>query len=221
MNRSAGQKHSRYRTPEPFAQLTLALFGSIALTAASLAARRTLDRLIAEHLKHGGKENGRLAVSYAQLAIHAGVQEREIAGALAELVDLGLVIISRRGQRPNGAAKTRPNLYRLTFLPDYEGGWPSDEWQRYDASIGTVSKAWSVALARAKRIAHAARKRRQDGKPPLRSEAEADATIAPVESVLKHLGKGNKIGRPGNKQTRAALVEHNHFPRDESPPTTV
>ena len=31
-------EHSRYRTPEPFAQLTLALFGSIALTAASLAA---------------------------------------------------------------------------------------------------------------------------------------------------------------------------------------
>ena len=164
------------------------------------------------------KENGRLAVSYAQLAIHAGVQEREIAGALAELVDLGLVVINRRGQRPNGRAKTRPNLYRLTFFPDYEGGWPTDEWQRFDPSQGTDGKAWSAALARAKRIAHAARKRRKDGKPPLRSEAEADGTIAPVEIALEDLGKGKKIGRPGNKQTRAALVEQSRFPRYDSYP---
>jgi hypothetical protein len=39
---------------------------------------------------------------------------------LAELVDLGLVVIAH-GRRAKGAAMARPNLYRLTFLPDHEG----------------------------------------------------------------------------------------------------
>jgi hypothetical protein len=119
-----------------------------------------------------------------------------------------------------GATKTPPNFYRLTFLPDHEGGWPSDEWRRFESSD---PKAWAVALARAKDIARAARKRRMGGK-PFRSEEEADAANAPAKRRLKRIGK-ERINGPGNKQTRAALNEANgrndsskiHFAqRDES-----
>src|SRR5208283_4123800 len=149
----------------------------------------------------------KLAVSYIQLAAHTGVRKQEIASALAELVDLGLIVIAH-GRRPEGAAKTRPNLYRLTFLPDFEGVWPSEEWRRFEPSKGAGPIAWRAALARAKDIAHAARKRRLSGK-PFRTDEEAHAAIAAAEILLKRLGKDKRIGHLGNKQTRAALNEVN------------
>jgi hypothetical protein len=165
-------------------------------------------RLIAEHLKHGGAENGRLRVSYKQFAVWTGVKESEIAGALAELVDLGFVEILH-GWRPAGAAKWRPNAYRLTFLPDHEDAAPTNEWKRWEPSKGVDAKAWREALARAKAAARAARVRhRSRGRGSFRSEKEAAAAAAPAEALLKRLGK-ERVGRPGNKQTRAALNEHN------------
>jgi len=139
---------------------------------------------------------------------------------LAELVDLGHLVIAH-GRRPKGSAKTRPNFYRITFLPDHKGVWPSEEWRRFEPSEGADYKAWAAALVRAKVVARAARKRRVCGKPPFRSEEEADAAVAPAELVLKRVGKDKRIGRPGNKQTRAALNEVSsrgiHFPgRDGS-----
>jgi hypothetical protein len=220
MNRRiTADKYTRYETPRPYVQLSLELLGSVSMAALSLAASRVLFRLITEHLTNAGKENGKLAVSYRQLATYAGVHEKQIASALAELVDLGLVVVVQ-GRRPKGATKTPPNFYRLTFLPDHEGGWPSDEWRRFESSD---PKAWAVALARAKDIARAARKRRMGGK-PFRSEEEADAANAPAKRRLKRIGK-ERINGPGNKQTRAALNEANgrndsskiHFAqRDES-----
>ena len=132
MNRRiTADKYTRYETPRPYVQLSLELLGSVSMAALSLAASRVLFRLITEHLTNAGKENGKLAVSYRQLATYAGVHEKQIASALAELVDLGLVVVVQ-GRRPKGATKTPPNFYRLTFLPDHEGGWPSDEWRRFE-----------------------------------------------------------------------------------------
>ncbi|MGO9430253.1 hypothetical protein [Rhodoblastus sp.] len=112
--RRPNEKHSRYEAPPPYVQFPLELVESVALAALSLAASRVLFRLIAEHLRNAGKENGKLAVPYRQLATYAGVHQKEIAAALAELVDLGLLVIVQ-GRRPKGAAMARPNLYRLTF----------------------------------------------------------------------------------------------------------
>jgi len=213
--RKTGRRYE-YEAPAPYFQFPLELIGSVALAALSLGARRVLDRLIIEHLGNAGKHNGKLAVSYVQLAAHAGVQKKEIAAALAELVDLGLIVIAH-GRRPKGVAKTRPNFYRLTFLPDHEGVWPSEEWRRFEPSEGAGPIAWRAALVRAKDIAHAARKRRVGGKRPFRSDEEADEAIKPAQIMLKRLGKDKRIGHPGNKQTRAALNEVNgrrsHFLR--------
>jgi len=201
----------RYEAPTPYFQFPLELIGSVALAALSLGARRVLDRLIIEQLSTWGtlgSTNGKLAVSYIQLAAHTGVRKQEIASALAELVDLGLIVIAH-GRRPKGAAKTRPNFYRLTFLPDHEGVWPSEEWRRFEPSEGAGPIAWQAALARAKDIARAAHKRRLRTGRPFRTEEETDAAIKPPAILLKRLGKDKRIGHPGNKQTRAALNEVN------------
>jgi hypothetical protein len=205
------RSRSRHAIERPFVGLPLSLVGGVSVNALSLTAVRVLMRLIAEHLTHGGAENGRLRVSYKQFAVRAGVKESEIAGALAELVDLGFVEIVH-GWRPAGAAKLRPNIYRLTFLPDYEYAAPTNEWKRLEPSKGADDKAWREALARAKTVARAARvRRRQSGKGSFRSE-EAAAAAEPSEALLKRVGK-EKVGRPGNKQTRAALNEHNNSKR--------
>jgi hypothetical protein len=202
------RRRSRHEIEPPWVGLPLSLVGGVALNALSLTAVRVLMRLIAEHLNHGGAENGRLRVSYRQLAIWAGVKESEIAGALAVLVDLGFVEIAH-GWRPAGAAKWRPNAYRLTFVPDYEGAAPTNEWKRWEPSKGAEAKAWQEALARAKAAARAARMGRGSGKGSFRSEVAAEAAAQPAEALLKRLGK-EKAGRPGNSQTRAALNEHNN-----------
>jgi len=210
----------RYEAPTPYFQFPLELIGSVAMAALSLGARRVLDRLIIEHLGNAGRHNGKLAVSYSQLETHARVHRKEVAAALAELVDVGLIVIVH-GRRPKGSAKTRPNFYRLTFLPDHEGIWPSEEWRRFEPSEGAGPEAWRAALTRAKDIAHAARKRRLRTGRPFRTEQEADAATKPAEILLKRVGKDKRIGHPGNKQTRAALNEVNgrrsHFPQGDDP----
>jgi len=71
--RRPNEKNTRYEPPPPYVQLPLELVENVALAALSLAATRVLFRLIAEHLRNAGKENGKLAVSYTQLAAHARV----------------------------------------------------------------------------------------------------------------------------------------------------
>jgi hypothetical protein len=92
--RHSGQRVSRHECEQPFAQLPLSLLGGVVLNALSITARRVLDRLIAEHLKHGGRDNGRLHVSYRQLAQWTRANDGNIPPALAELVDLGLLVIT-------------------------------------------------------------------------------------------------------------------------------
>jgi hypothetical protein len=103
------------------------LLKSPAWGAASLPARRILDRLEVEHISHHGKCNGDLQVSYAQLAA-GGVRRRSIPGAVRDLRRLGLLkvrvsTVLRVGQiRP-------PNLYELTYLETPAGG-PTNDWRK-------------------------------------------------------------------------------------------
>ncbi len=54
-----------------------------------------------------------------------------------------------------------------------------------------------------------ARARKAQGKLAFRTDAEIAATIEPAEAALRKTGKDKKVGRPGNKHTRAALNEVN------------
>lgn len=95
---------------------------------------RILERLEVEHMRHAGKENGGLCVSYAQF-VASGVSRRAIRPAIAAGERLGLlcVTVAGDGVRPARAKATAdhiepPNVYRLTYLPERGKRAPSDEW---------------------------------------------------------------------------------------------
>jgi hypothetical protein len=97
-----------------FVMLELDLLASPAWGGQSINCRRLIDRLMIEHLRHAGTENGELKVSYDQL-VAVGIHRKFIKATLAEAVDCGLLEIE--GGQYRGAARTTPSKYRLTFLP--------------------------------------------------------------------------------------------------------
>lgn len=90
-----------------------------------LAARRVLDFLELEHLKHGGAENGHLHAPYAQLRLF-GISGRDIKPAFSMLEAFGLIERTDERQRLGG----RPNAarYRLTWLATSDGGAPTHDY---------------------------------------------------------------------------------------------
>src|SRR5215207_11211757 len=77
-------------------------------------ARRVLDRLELEHMRHGGAENGSLPCTYADFE-RAGIRRASVALAIRQCVVLGYVQVTTQGYR--GAQGFRqPSLYRLTYI---------------------------------------------------------------------------------------------------------
>jgi hypothetical protein len=102
---------------------------SLAFRALSFPARRALDFIIREHLRHGGSENGRLVAPHRQLETDACISKRDTANALRELEQFGLVECVERGFRLGG--RDTPSRYRLTFLPTQDGRLPTNDWRRF------------------------------------------------------------------------------------------
>jgi|FEC22Drversion2_1045045.scaffolds.fasta_scaffold02218_5 hypothetical protein len=92
------------------------------------AARRALDRLELEHMRHGGADNGRLPCTHSDFA-RAGIRRASVALAIRQCVHLGFVKVSEVGGRSISKFR-RPNLYRLTYVfgsgrsPD-----PTHDWR--------------------------------------------------------------------------------------------
>jgi hypothetical protein len=105
----------------------LCLIESPAMAELTLAAHRLLLRLEIELLKHAGKDNGALIVTYNDFE-QFGIRRKSVASAIRLLVKVGLVTITDRGWR--AAEHGRPAKYRLTYLPAY-GKPPTDEWEAY------------------------------------------------------------------------------------------
>jgi hypothetical protein len=78
----------------------------------SINARRILEHLLIMNIGLWSEQNGKLRVSVREFAKH-GVGRRFTAGAVKELINAGLLAVTkgkaRGSQRP-------PNFYRLTFL---------------------------------------------------------------------------------------------------------
>ena len=110
-----------------FVKRRLCLIESAAMAELTLAAHRVLLRLEIELLRHGGKNNGKLIVTYNDF-VAFGMDRSTIAPAIRLLVHVGLVQITDRGWR--AADHGRPANYRLTYLPAY-GKPPTDEWEAY------------------------------------------------------------------------------------------
>jgi hypothetical protein len=92
---------------------TLELYTSIVWQALDRDAFRVLTRLELEHMRHAGKENGQLRVTYDQFG-QTGIQRKNIRRTLDWLCALGLLCVTHRGTFAVGG--DNPNEYRLTYL---------------------------------------------------------------------------------------------------------
>ncbi len=108
----------------------------------SLSARKVLDRVEIELAHHGGRDNGRLPVTYDDFANY-GVHRHSIRPAINELVALGFLEITRAGRAGNAEFR-ESNLFRLTYRPSK--GAPADgshEWKaiKSDEEAERLAKA--------------------------------------------------------------------------------
>jgi hypothetical protein len=110
---------------------------SAAMAQLTLAAHRILLRLEIELLTHGGKNNGKLIVTYDDFE-QFGIRRKSIAPAIRMLVAVGLIEITRPGWRL--ATHGRPAQYRLTYLEAF-GKPPTDEWKAYAPAPSHQQKA--------------------------------------------------------------------------------
>jgi hypothetical protein len=120
-------KHRKSSITGQWAALTIDMLESPAYRALSLSALRILARLQIELANHGGKDNGRLPVTYEDFEQY-GIDRHSIGPALSLLVALGFIEITETGRAGN-AKWRRPSRYRLTFR-DARGGYSgTDEWK--------------------------------------------------------------------------------------------
>jgi len=89
----------------------------------SINAKRFVEFLMIENMRHGGKRNGFLLAPREQLE-KFGIAARYISAALNEVERVGLVDCTRGGGR-------QPSIYTLTWLPFGDGSAPSDRWRSY------------------------------------------------------------------------------------------
>jgi hypothetical protein len=110
-------------------------------------ARRVLDRLELEHMRHGGAENGNLKCTYSDFQ-QAGIRRASVALAIRQCVCLGFVEVTQRGRRSAAGFHT-PSSYRLTYV--YGCGNSSartDEWRRYKAAEAAEAALQTAAQTR-------------------------------------------------------------------------
>ena len=96
-----------------FAPRLIEMLESPAMAVLSLSGHRLLNRIEIEMGHHGGTENGKLPVTYADF-VHYGIDRHAIAPAIREAVALGLVEVTEQGRAGNAEFRS-PSLYRLTF----------------------------------------------------------------------------------------------------------
>jgi hypothetical protein len=106
----------------------------------SLTARRFLDTVEIEHCRRGGRENGRLIVTYSDFERELGgnTNRRGIARAVRELEAAGIIKV-RRGRRAFADLRL-PSVYTLTFEPTYNDGKaadPTHDWKQKTGGLST------------------------------------------------------------------------------------
>jgi hypothetical protein len=125
---------------EPFVMLPRSLLQSPAWHSLGISARRLIDFLMLEHIRHAGKRNGFLVAPQRQL-VTFGVHPSLVQSAIREAQKAGLVDCIR------GTGRV-PNRYTLTWLPRADGGEPTNRWRGYEQQMAEV-----IPLQRKVRVA--------------------------------------------------------------------
>ena len=110
---------------EQFVKLPRELLESDAWRSLSINARRVVDFLMIEHLRHGGRENGNLKAPKHQL-VASGIGTHQVTAAIRETEERGLVECHRHGMR---VAST----YALTWLRHRDGSPATNASRGYRA----------------------------------------------------------------------------------------
>jgi hypothetical protein len=84
------RKRNRPPPDQPWIWLTRELLESEAWRTASIHVRRLIERLLVEHMAHGGTENGRLICTYADLT-KAGIRRQRIPDVIRDAIQRGLI----------------------------------------------------------------------------------------------------------------------------------
>ena len=167
------------------------LLESPAYRATGFAARKVLERIEIEHAHHGGNDNGRLPVTYADFE-QWDIHPNYIAPAIRELVALGLIEVTQKGYGGKEGER-KPSLYRLTYKPAWDAvrhGDGTHEWRR----IKTREEAEAVAAAARKAVNPQVVERSKrksspsvsEGRPPSVSEGEAQNPHPQLVRVQAH-----------------------------------
>lgn len=127
-------------TDEPFAKLPRVLLESMAWRSLSLQARRLIDFLLIEHMRHRGRENGRLLAPRRQIEAY-GIHPSLVSAAIDEAERVGLIDCKRGVGR-------RPNIYGLTWLPRGPGEPPTHRWRQHEATAAQLMAARKSAKKR-------------------------------------------------------------------------
>ena len=140
-----------------WAGITIEMLESPAYRVLSLSAHRVLTRIQIELANHGGKDNGKLPVTYDDFQAY-GVDRHAIGPALRELAALGFIEITEKGRAGNAEWRT-PSLYRLTFRGPGGGYDGTHEWR-------LVSEGQAKSLAQAARAQKPQKPKNRWGKRP-------------------------------------------------------
>jgi hypothetical protein len=130
------QRHARIG--RQFAPRPIEMLESPPYRVLSLSARRVLDRVEIELANHGGKDNGKLPVTYDDFQAY-GIHRHSISAAIRECVALGFLEITEPGRAGNADFRA-PNVFRLTYRHTKRES-ATDEWKR----IQTTEQAELVA----------------------------------------------------------------------------
>jgi len=195
MGRSTGRTSDRRaekldRPPGAFVWHSKDMRESPAWQVMSGRARKMLDRIELEHLRHGGVENGRLKVTFDDF-VRAGVRRQDIPRTEAELIALGFIERRFEGRKAWGNAKGQPAEFRLCHLcvrsaDDIEP--PKNAWAQFE-TLEEARQAVTEALAAEKAFRKPAR---------LSSEnIDSRAETAPEKGSTFVLGAGLQKCRNG------------------------
>ena len=126
MSRQNRGRKRRTQIDGQFAAREIKMLESPAFRVLSLSARRILDRLEIELAHHGGKDNGRLPVTYDDF-VKYGMDRHAVAPGIRELVALGFAEITVPGRAGNAEWRA-PNRFRITYKPTNDAA-PTHEWK--------------------------------------------------------------------------------------------
>ena len=157
-----------------FAPRLIEMLRSPAFRALSLSGHRILTRIEIELASHGGKDNGKLPVTYANLKAFGICNRDDIARGIRLICALGFVENTRRGRGGNREFHA-PNLFRLTYLPAH-GKPPTHEWRR----IKTIEEAEKIASEARRPVKNRRRKKQKPG------HEKQDCTVTKNGTVTGH-----------------------------------